>query len=134
MPSTVRRSSRFEMVTSAPFIRPPAHRCARSAGGRMNGAEVTISNLELRRTVDGMCPAGDRHVRYRRNGGQRLPAEAERLQGREVLSRANLAGRIAFEGGRQLRRRDPTTVVRYLNEAVTAVADLDGYGSDVGEG
>src|SRR5436190_2101610 len=85
-------------------------------------SSLATSRLERRRTVDGMCPAGDRHVRYRRDGGQRLPAEAERLQGREVLSRANLAGRIAFEGGRQLRRRDPTTVVRYLNEAVTAVA------------
>ncbi len=84
----------------------------------------------------GLAPAAFRQQldpAHRRDGGQRLPAKSQRLDGREVRLGADLARRMAQKGRLRLLRRDAAAVVRHADIGLPALSDLheDGGGAGV---
>ena len=71
------------------------------------------------------CGAGEQfHPGDRRDGGQRLAAEAQGADGLQILLAAHFAGGMAQEGGRHVFPGDPRAVVRDADVGDAAVLNL----------
>ena len=65
-----------------------------------------------------------RHVRDRRDGGQRLAAEAERADAQQVVQIAQFARRVALEGESDFVRRDAAAVIGDADTLQPAAAHI----------
>ena len=74
----------------------------------------------------------DLHVGGRRNGGQRLAAEAEGMEVGEVAKGSDFARRVALEGELQVFRGDAVAVVGDADEGDTALLDFDADAAGAG--
>ena len=81
---------------------------AARAGRCAQLAAAGIQTPGMRRTLD---PAGHAHLGHRCNRGQRLAAKAHGHDRFQLMQRADLAGRMAFQGQRQFVQRYAAAIV-----------------------
>jgi hypothetical protein len=75
------------------------------------------------RVIGGARAARQLEAAHRRDAGQRLAAEAQRVEPVEVLERADLAGGVTLERQRELVRLNALAVVGHLEELVERPLD-----------
>ena len=97
--------------------------------GRVSGGAHRAQRSPLDRKLRPLSRAGgargDAQPRHRADRGQRLAAEAERRDRRQIIERGDLAGGVAGECQGQLRCADPAPVIAHPNEAHAAALDVD---------
>ena len=67
-----------------------------------------------------------RQFGYRRDGGQRLAAEAQRVQSEQIVRFCDFACRMAFKGHTNVAGADSASVIRDAQIGNAAVADFHG--------
>ena len=91
-----------------------------------HGSDRPAVHADLGARGRAACARPKDEMRHRRDAGQRLTAEPERRDAREIVGPANLARRMALDGQPRILRLHPLAIVLDANQLLAAELDGDG--------